>query len=170
MGVGLRPVYKNSPTTCSCVFRAIFRACLNRFRECAAYEGLSGSVSWEYFGSQGRRTSYSRKREEYMADFCLISRRVLEPAEHRLFRFYYLLGADWKLCARRFKTDRSVLFRSLARIERRLGRAFAETVPYSIFPLDEYFGGVARDAGTTPASPVRPRNRARLDPPIRRAA
>jgi hypothetical protein len=105
-----------------------------------------------------------------MADFCLISRRVLEPAEHQLFRFYFLLGADWKLCARRLKVGRAVLFRALARIERKLGKAFAETEPYGLYPLDEYFGGVVREQSATPASPTRPRPSGGLYPPIRRAA
>src|SRR5882724_9901653 len=52
-GGGLRLVYNNHPAPCGCVFRAIFRACLNRFRECAIAEGISGTVSWEFCSGSG---------------------------------------------------------------------------------------------------------------------
>jgi hypothetical protein len=121
------------------VFRGVFRACWNRFRECAALGAFGSTVSLEFCnGSEGRR-SYSRKREEFMADFCLVSRRVLDEADHRLFRFHFLLGADWKMCCRRLKVDRGEFFHQLYRIEQKLGRTFAELEPYPLFPLDEYF-------------------------------
>ena len=34
-GQGTRAIYKTKEAPCNCVFRAIFRACLNRFRDCA---------------------------------------------------------------------------------------------------------------------------------------
>ena len=83
-----------------------------------------------------------------MADFCLVSRRVLDEEDHRLFRYYFLLGADWQLCARRLKMDRGNFFHAIYRIERTLGRTFCEIRPYPLYPLDEYFGGTIRkDAG-----------------------
>ena len=105
-----------------------------------------------------------------MADFCLISRRTLEPAEHQLFRYYFLLGADWRLCAQRLKLERGALFHSIYRVERKLGRAFAETEPYGLFPLDEYFGGVSRDAPVKANNPLPLSVRKRLKVPYKRAA
>ena len=115
-GNGTRVVYKTKDSPCNCVFRAIFRACMRRFRDCAASGTHFGTVSWEYCGGPGGRRVYSRKREEYMADFCLVSRRVLDDEDHRLFRFYFLLGADWQLCARRLKMDRGTFFHAIYRI------------------------------------------------------
>ena len=169
-GVGLRMVYKNHTVPCSCVFRSIFRICLNRFRECNLAEGIAGTVSWEFCsGSNGCR-SYARKREEFMADFCLISRRALEPAERQLFRFYFLLRADWKLCSRRLNLDRGVLFHAIYRIESKLGRAFAETEPYGLFPLDEYFGGVIRPEPVKASTPRPIDGSQRLQVPYHQAA
>ena len=167
-GNGMRVVYKTHAAPCACVFRAIFRACLNRFRECAASEGVSGTVSWEFCSGRSGHRTYSRKREEYMADFCLIARRVLDEVEYRLFRYYFLLGADWKLCTRQLKMDRGSFFHAIYRIERKLGRAFAETEPYPIYPLDEYFGGVTRDEPVRASEPIpiRPRNRVRVPLPL----
>src|ERR1035438_10772292 len=96
-GNGTRVVYKTKSSPCNCVFRAIFRACMSRFRDCAASGTHFGTVSWEFCGGPGGRRVYSRKQEEYMADFCLVSRRMLDEEDHRLFRFYFLLGADWQL-------------------------------------------------------------------------
>jgi len=169
-GVGLRTVYKKRSAPCGCVFRAIFRICLKRFRECSSAEGVAGTVSWEFSsGTRGCR-SYGRKREEFMADFCLISRRTLEPAEYQLFRFYFLLGASWRLCAQRLNLERGVLFHSIYRIERKLGRAFAETEPYGIYPLDEYFGGIIRDEPVKALNPLPLCVRKKLKVPYRTAA
>jgi hypothetical protein len=143
-GHGMRVVYRKNEAPCDCVFRAIFRACLSRFRECVASGAHTGSVSWEFCGGQGGYRTYSRKHEEYTADFCLVSRRMLDESEHNLFRYYFLLGADWKLCSRQLKMDRGTVFHSIYRIEKKLGRAFAELEPYALFPLSGYFAGVIR--------------------------
>jgi len=79
-----------------------------------------------------------------MADFCLVAKRTLGELEHRVFRYYFLLGADWKLCSRQLKIDRGTFFHTVYRVEEKLGRAYAETEPYALFPLDDYFGGSAR--------------------------
>lgn len=129
---------------CDCVFRAIFRACYRRFRECAIFGTQGSSVSVECTHGPSGKHFYSRKREEYAADFCLVTRRVLTDFEHQLFRFTFLLGADSKLCSRRLGIDRGNYFHLLYRIEEKLGREFAEVRPYALFPLDEYFGGPVR--------------------------
>ena len=169
-GVGLRLVYKSHQVPCGCVFRAVFRACLARFRECTASEGIAGTVSWEYTGGPKGCRMYSRKREEYMADFFLISQRTLDPAHFQLFRYYFLLGADWRMCARRLGLDRGTLFHAIYRIERKLGRAFAETEPYGLYPLDEYFGGVVRDEPVKPHDPLPSAVGLRPRFPLQRAA
>ncbi|HTS64305.1 MAG TPA: hypothetical protein VMH28_19920 [Candidatus Acidoferrales bacterium] len=87
----------------------------------------------------------SRKKEEFMADFCLIAKRTLSEFDGKVFRYYFLLGADWRLCARQLKTDRGTLFHAVYRIEEKLGRTFAEMEPYALFPLEDYFGGPIRN-------------------------
>jgi hypothetical protein len=141
-GLGMRTVRKDKEVACNCVFRAVFRACLNRFRQCEIAADQIGSVSVEFIrGEEGHRT-YGRKREEYAADFCLVSRRHLDTTEYQIFNYHFLLGADWRLCCRRLKLDRGTFFHTLYRIEHRLGRVFTNLEPYPLYPLDEYFGGV----------------------------
>jgi hypothetical protein len=159
----MRVQYKLKQSPCSCVFRSVFRACLKRFRECAIVESYTATVSWDYYPAGGKRV-LARKNEEYMADFCLIARRTLSDLEYRIFRYYFLLGADWKLVMRRMNMDRGSFFHLVYRLEEKLGRAFAETEPYALFPLDEYFGSCTRTGRTTAyiADPVAEREALRV--------
>jgi hypothetical protein len=143
-GLGLRPGRGGVSTPCNCVFRAIFRACYARFRQCASKEKYISRVSLEANPGRQRKSVWGMKNEEYMADFCLISRRTLSDYEYTLFKFHYLLGADWKLCCRKMKLDRGSFFHEAYRIEQKLGRTFRELRPYALFPLDEYFNGSGR--------------------------
>jgi hypothetical protein len=143
-GYGMRPVLRGTEAPCNCVFRAVFRACYRRFRECVALGAHINAVTWERCGGPTGYRAYSRKKEEYMADFCLVSRRTLDDFEHQIFRFHYLLGADWRLCCRQLKIDRGTFFHHVYDIENRLGRVFAELTPYALYPVSEYFVGVTR--------------------------
>jgi hypothetical protein len=88
---------------------------------------------------------------------------VLNDSEHRLFRYHFLLGADWKLCAPKLSVDRGNFFHAVYRIEQKLGRAFRELEPYALFPIDEYFNGPSR---LLPGGTVIPaRREVRLRPP-----
>ncbi len=151
-GLGLRLHRRGKQAPCNCVFRAVFRACFNRFRDCVANGAHAGTVSLEFCRGRDGRRMYGRKREEYMADFCLVSRRVLDEADYRIFRFHFLLGADWRLCCRRLNMDRGLFFHAVYRIEQKLGRAFAELEPYALYPLDEYFSGLRREPAALPLS------------------
>jgi hypothetical protein len=143
-GAGVRTVWKIKEAPCNCVFRAVFRACFNRYRECVETGKYSSMVSLEF--SQGRDggRSYGRKMEEYMADICLVAKRTLDEDEHRTFRFYFLLGADWKLCCERMKLERGNFFHMVYRVEEKLGRAYAELEPYALYPVADYFAGTVR--------------------------
>jgi len=153
-GYGLRFVPKGKEAPCPCVFRAVFRACHLRFRECVAKGAHTSTVTLEFCRGAERRRTYSRKREEFIADFCLVSQRRLNDLEKRVFRFHYLLGADWKQCCQLVGLNRGSFFHLVYQIQQKLGRAFMELQPYALFPLDEYFSGMI------PGEP-RPADRAR---------
>jgi hypothetical protein len=145
----------------------VFRACYNRFREYVA-EGVGVStVSLDFCRGKDGRRSYSRKREEYMADFCLVSRRFLDESEYKVFRFHFLLGADWRLCCRQMKVDRGTFFHTVYRIERNLGRAFAQLEPYALYPVNEYFAGLIRRERHPALESLRRLPASRLIPPLR---
>jgi len=90
--------------------------------------------------------TWSRTSEDYMADFYLVAKRILAEDEFKVFRFHFLLAADWKLCCRRLNIDRGTFFHTVYRVEQKLGRIYREIRPYSLFPTDEYFGGTIRKA------------------------
>ena len=139
-GQGTRMICKTTEVPCNCVLRAIFRSCYQRFRECDALGERTSAVSLEYLPGAKGLCTFSRKREEYMCDFNLVSRRALNGFEHQIFRYHFLLGADWRLCCRQLKMDRGVFFHTLYRIEEKLGRIYAELKPYPLYPLEDYFG------------------------------
>jgi hypothetical protein len=87
---------------------------------------------------------FGRKTEEYIADFHLMCKRSLSRTEWKLFRYAYLLGADWSLIHRQFGLPRTNFIHTCYRIEAKLGKAFRETKPYGLYPLDEYFSGTMR--------------------------
>src|SRR5580700_6744639 len=144
-GAGLRFAKKGvEAAPCNCVLRAIFRICCDRFMRCVTQERHLSRVSIEPHAGRQRPSTWGRKDEEYIADFCLIAQRTLDDFEHRLFRYHFLLGADWRLCTRKLAMDRGNFFHAVYRIEQKLGRVFRELEPYPLFPLDEYFHGPSR--------------------------
>ena len=163
-GTGIRlSLHREVESPCNCVYRSVFRVCYYRFRECAI-PSLKNSVSLEYHRGPSTVRSFSRKREEYMADFCLISRRTLTDQEHTVFRYHFVLGADWRLCCRYLSVDRGEFFHDIYRIQKKLGRAFAEIEPYALYPLREYFGGLVQPVLPTAIPITRRRNPSKLWP------
>ena len=107
-------------------------------------------ASPELIAGRDGKVVWGRKDEEYVADFCLVSRRTLDEFEYKVFKYHFLLGADWKLCTRKLRIDRGSFFHAVYRIEQRLGRVFRELEPYGLFPLDEYFRGMRQTAAPRP--------------------
>lgn len=137
-GLGLCPTYGGKSTPCHCVFRAVFRACHARFLECAAVQRCSqASLDRPRLGRSWAPSGF--KNEEYIADFCLVSRRSLDDFQFRLFKFHFLLGADSKDCCRQLGINRDAFFRAVYRIQQTLGRVFRELEPHALYPLHKYF-------------------------------
>lgn len=153
-GLGVRPGRCGKATPCNCVFRAIFRACYIRFRRCALKEKYISRVSLEANPGRQRKSVWGLKNEEFIADFCLVSRRTLDEDEHRIFRYHFLLGAECAPCCVKLNIDRGTFFHAVYRIEQKLGRAFAELTPYALWPIDEYFGSCEGRKRGEPVSPV----------------
>lgn len=158
-GTGLRP-----EGTCGCVYRRIFRAVMNKFRDCAQGSHLARPFSLlAASGPKGRRVS-GRKHEEFSADVYLTAKRTLtDHTEWAVFRFHYLMGADWKLCGHQLGMDKGTFFHAAYRVEQRLGKVWATLKPYALYPLDEYFSACTRRVDVRPFL-IRP---ARLGRPLR---
>ncbi len=96
-------------------------------------------VSFEHFGGKERRGMWSRKDEEYAADFCLIARRTLDPYHYRVFSYHYLLGAHWRMCCERMGLDRGRFFHAVYWVQETLGKVFHDLKPYALYPPRDYF-------------------------------
>jgi hypothetical protein len=142
---------------CNCVLRRIFRICLNRWRS-IQIEARNGMSCVRYgvlrIRTSRRSTMYSRKNEEFCADFELLARRTLDPGDLKIFRLHFLWGADFRYCCRALKLNRGLFFHAVYRIEQKLGKVYRTTRPYSLFPLDEYFGGVSGQEPIPDAQPA----------------
>jgi hypothetical protein len=179
LGLGLRIGRHETTHPCNCVLRAIFRACFEHFRDCVSRERYISKVTLDPLPGKDRRGSWGRKSEEFSADFCLISKRTLTErvrtsqvessempvvTEYDIFRYHFLLGADWKLCCRKLRMDRGNFFHAVYRIEQKLGRVFRELEPYSLFPIDDYLHGPVKGVRSCLAedsvAPLRPPLRA----------
>jgi hypothetical protein len=129
-GLGLAGGRLDAMQPCSCVLRAIFRECLTMFVSIATQpRSLDRAIGW------------SRCDENYMADFVAIAKRTLVDGDlHRVFRIHFLLGAAPEACIKKLGGDCGGFYHAVSQIEQQLGRAFAETQPFPLFPIAEYFG------------------------------
>jgi hypothetical protein len=173
-GEGVRRTSKEGPARpCNCTLRGVFRACYDRFRHCVTKAKYLSKVTLENCSGKDGHRVWSRKDEDYIADFCLVSKRSLNAEEYRIFRFHFLLGADWRLCCRQLNMDRGTFFHSVYRIQQKLGRVYRELKPYALFPLDEYFGGaVMRPLSEDYSNVIRmpaPGSHQPLRPPLRKS-
>ena len=164
-GLGLKGGRLDAIQPCNCVLRAIFRICYEKFCKCATQERRLSRVTLDGAGAQCRRGVWGRKDEEYMADFQSLARRSLNEQEYRLFRMHFLLAANWRLCSEKLELDRGQFFHSVYRVEQKLGRAFRETKPYALYPVDEYYFGARETVASSyrlvpTVIPIRPPVRA----------
>jgi hypothetical protein len=113
--------------------------------ECITVDATISQVRIERRPGKAGHITWARKQEEYVADFMKITERTLTTAQFRLFRYHFLLGADYSLCCRRMNIDKGTFFHAVYRIQQKLGKALRDTEPYSLFPLDEYFGGTIKN-------------------------
>jgi hypothetical protein len=129
---------------CACVYRAIFRACYARFRDCLTKAGHAGTVKLEFTGGRAEnKQMFGRKNEEYVADFQVVARRVMTTQlEQDIFRFHFLLAADAGMCAKRLGMSKDAFFHAVDALETKLGNVFSNLEPYALYPLDEYFSHV----------------------------
>jgi hypothetical protein len=133
-------------------------------------EKFTSAATLDNGGNGVRRNFWSRKNEEYVADFYLMAKRTLTEQQWRVFNAHYLLGAGWRLCCKQLGMDRGNFFHEIYRIQEALGRAFRETEPYALFPIDEYFNGATADPERLRLRPPRRNPRPPVRPPLRDAA
>jgi hypothetical protein len=142
-GLGWMELNCRFDAPCYCVLRSVFRTCFGRYREFRINQGRAGTVNLNYCPTgRSAKRYYSRKREEYLADFELIAKRVLNRELWRVFDLHFLQGCEWRFCAQYLRMDRGSFFHAVYRIESKLGRVYRELQPYGLWPLAAYFSEV----------------------------
>lgn len=143
-GAGMTPGRGFDMVPCGCVLRKAFNSCLGKYRYIQALQDrVTSCVPVLMKQGSDTRFCWSRKNEEFAADFILIARRTLkDDLDWRLFELYMLEECDWRFCARALGIDRGSFFCNVYRIQQACGRAFMETQPYALYPLDQYFSAV----------------------------
>jgi len=103
-----------------------FPGLLWTLRGLMAEEKYGSRVNLERGHTKNSRMTYGRKSEEYIAEFCLMSRRSWTMATTISFS---ALPGEFELenCCRRLKIDKGTFFHAAYRIEQKLGRIFRET-------------------------------------------
>lgn len=127
---------------CKCVLRQVFRRCYERWRDIETAQIVCSSVTLDRQSAHATgQHSYGRPKEEFAADFFLVSRRTLvdHPLLWQIFRLRVLLGGDWRLCTRQLRIDRGSYFHAVYEMEAKLGRVFHELRPYALHPVSDYF-------------------------------
>jgi len=169
-GIGLVRALKGTVDPCPCVLRKVFRICWNRYRF-GRVEQMERGAPIVNIAGLGRRAqrqpgAFSFTLECYLADFVLVAKRALSGDEFDFFSAAYLSGADWKRAHEAVGMNRTHFIHACNRVEATLGRAFSETQPFALFPLDAYFSRPA--PGTrTPALPSKvPARYQPLVPPL----
>jgi hypothetical protein len=144
-GGGIVDPSASTPKICGCVWRAIFRACYERFRFCNN-SFICSRVSLDTCFVTHRKSVYSLKATEYVSDFVLIARRHLSARQYDIFKFHVLLGVSGVDCARKLDIDRGAFYAEIYRIQQALGKAYLETEPHGLYPISNYFSPGQRAA------------------------
>lgn len=151
-GLGIRPTGKQQiDAPCQCTSRGIFRIVLNAYRYHASLSGhllRTNMTQFDRTSSRQGLRSNGRRTEEFLADVWLCAKRHLTPRQWQIFTRHHLCGQQW----RAFNIDRGAFFHEVYRVERILGQAFRETLPYGLYPVDEYLSDTSRSL----AADVRP--------------
>jgi len=124
---------------CTCVYRAVFRACYRRFKHCGKLDPSLRRVRYERTpGAVDRTVTWVRRNEDFRADFHSCGVRALPKHLYHFFSFYYLHGAKEEMVCQRLGISVRGANTLMAEIETLVGREIAHLQPYSLFPPRGY--------------------------------
>lgn len=154
-GFGRRQTRYWKMVICNCVFRAMFRECMDHYRVSQANTNQTGSVQLLFSPAKVSALTYCNKNAEYLADIEIRAKRVLDAVELRCFTLHFLGGLDWRGCTVLMRMSRGNFFHAIYRIEQKLGKSFGEC---GIWPTQKYFNGRYMDQNNMARSALRRTN------------
>lgn len=119
--------------TCKCVLRDAFRVCLN------CWHGANQAAGWLRYDRGRHGPSFSRPREEYLADLVLTAHRTLTPRDFMVFRLHHIQRLPWHHVCPIVGLSRGNFFHAVYGIEELLGERFRNMRPYRLYPPRDYF-------------------------------
>lgn len=141
-GSGVCPSWGRTQRPCRCVYRRVFSQCLHEYQRIASETGASTAQLWR---NEGRRTGarpargWHRPAENFRADFELLARRALSAEQWRVFRLMFLSGHRPMEIFAQQKLSRGRGFHERYKIMEILGQVYAETRPYGLWPIADYY-------------------------------
>jgi hypothetical protein len=151
-GTGQTQGRANLQVLCQCVKRQVFRIVFK------CYLRLDGQPATPQYELTKNGMIYGLPGIEFRADFESTALRVLTEEEHRIYRYHFLLEADWRLCCRKLRMDRGTFFHAVYRIQQKMGAELLAMQPASMFPTSNYFRSHHRVDPTLFAKPRRMNN------------
>lgn len=125
---------------CACAARRAFRDVMRRYQALAARSGMHSKAIFSEVGAGPRRAkAYTRPVEEYLADVEIVLRRVLSADELRLWRLRHAGGRTIGEAARAMGLIVPTAQWRIYHLEEKAGRAFVETRPHALWPVEQYF-------------------------------
>lgn len=122
---------------CNCVHRLIFRSVWRRYTDIVT-GGRGKSVEVYCHETRG----CSRPTEEFLADVLIVARRALKNQPQLLdcFNLVFVSGHPLQNVLRKLGCSERRLRDYLDTVRSVVGKAFVETQPYALYPLEIYFG------------------------------
>jgi hypothetical protein len=144
---GLGVPAKGKKGTCNCVYREIFRSCLRGYHnlELPPVRIAPYGESTQIHNMRGSRM----RGADFRADFVMLAKRTLPDELLSLFRSRFLNGEPRHIYMRRMDLDRGEYWHLVYRVSVRMGRAIADSEPYSLYPVSDYFGAGKKFAYST---------------------
>lgn len=139
------------PSCTRCCGRGVYLA-RSELRVCnCAYRGVFDRVMSAFHARTWSAQIYQRqsiKQSEWFADVHIIAMRALDGSDLRkaIYRLGCVEDRDWKIASVKVGLSRGNYFHELYRVKETVGRAWLETKPYGVFPIEDYFSMALPDA------------------------
>ncbi|CAB4130620.1 hypothetical protein UFOVP130_20 [uncultured Caudovirales phage] len=134
-GTGVFKRWCIDPETCNCVYRAVAKQVLRKYRVIDSGDKFSYQNRPRMVASLMGIT-VSRPASEFICDVLLAGRKAIDRSCWGIFENFLLGYLTWRDAAEACGKPKGEFFAAVARIHVALGKTFIEQ---GVFPMDEYF-------------------------------
>lgn len=132
--------YGGAKRPCGCVYRKIFRDCMAEYRRIRSRTVESTCGLYRHGARTGKSgIGWHRPQQAYVCDFELLARRVLSERERYVFEHRLVAGVSARSVGEQLGMPRHAVNALGYEVEAILGQVYAETTPYGLWPIGEYY-------------------------------